>query len=261
MLVFANIFQPLINVFDKVLLFLHDNVGLGWGMSIIALTVIVRTLMIPLTYKQIKSMQAMQQLGPEIKALQAKYKGDRQRLNQEMMKFYKENNVNPLGSCLPLVLQMPVFISLFYLLKSEGNIQGGFFFITDLTAKATGPVLVVLIVLYIVSQVASTLIMTPPTADNTQRRIFLLLPFFFVVFIIRFPAGLILYWITTNTWTVGQSYVVRRMRQKQPAPVLATAAGGAGEPATVAAAVPDQPARKPPPPPRKKKKKRSGRRR
>ena len=115
MIPYANILQPIIDVFDAVLVFFHDTVGLQWGMSIIALTVTVRALLIPLTLKQFKSMQALQKLSPEIKALQAKYKDDRQRLNQEMMKFYQENKVNPFGSCLPLVLQLPVFFSLFYM--------------------------------------------------------------------------------------------------------------------------------------------------
>ena len=95
--VLANIFQPLIDVFDSVIRFFHDSVGLSWGMSIIALTVAVRTLLLPLTIKQFKSMARLQQLAPEMKALQGKYKEDKQRLQQETMKFYRENQVNPLG--------------------------------------------------------------------------------------------------------------------------------------------------------------------
>ena len=101
------------------LVFFHDTVGFSWGFSIIALTIVVRAALIPLTLKQFRSMQALQSLSPEIKALQAKYKDDRQRLNQEMMKFYQENKVNPFGSCLPLVLQLPVFFSLFYMLRKD----------------------------------------------------------------------------------------------------------------------------------------------
>ncbi|MFL5857878.1 MAG: YidC/Oxa1 family membrane protein insertase, partial [Solirubrobacteraceae bacterium] len=117
--VFANIFQPLIDVFEAVLKFFHDNVGLTWGMSIIAMTVVVRAAILPLTLRQMKSMRRMQELSPKIKELQAKYKGDKQRQNEEMMKFYRENQVNPLGSCLPLLLQLPVFISLFYMLRTD----------------------------------------------------------------------------------------------------------------------------------------------
>jgi YidC/Oxa1 family membrane protein insertase len=233
----ANVLQPLIDVFDHVLVFFHDSVGFSWGMSIIALTVCVRAVLIPLTLKQFRSMQSLQRLAPEIKQLQEKYKDDKQRLNQEMMKFYQENKVNPFGSCLPLVAQLPVFISLFYMLRKDlkhdicpgiteyaiahhttvaattcdqvdpGSAQ--FLFIPDLTAKATGLVLVVLLVLYVGSQLLSSVLMSV-TADRNQRFIMIALPFVFVPFIQSFPAGLIVYWITTNLWTVGQQYVIRR---------------------------------------------------
>ncbi len=157
--VLANIFQPLIDVFDAVIRFFHDQVGLSWGLSIIALTVVVRAILVPLTYKQMKSMQAMQKLAPEMKALQAKYKDDKQRQQQELMALYKEHQVNPFGSCLPLVAQMPVFLSLFYMLRHDlrHDICGQtlkacgkvghpekFLFVHDITDKATGGVLVVL---------------------------------------------------------------------------------------------------------------------
>jgi YidC/Oxa1 family membrane protein insertase len=301
----ANIFQPLIDALESVMLFFHDNIGFGWGFSIIFLTLVVRAALIPLTWKQIKSMQAMQRVAPQIKELQAKYKDDKQRLQQETMKFYQENKINPLASCLPLALQMPVFISLFYMLRKDlrhdicpdinpptvpnpkpcGSSEASqFFFIPDITDKATGAVLVTLIVLYIGSQLLSSIFMST-TADRNQRLIMMGLPFFFVPFVIGFPAGLLVYWITTNLWTVGQGLVVRRLA---PHPHAATAgAGGAALPTGARAAAPErrrrsrdqeedgaasapapapaaekQPARAaaPPPPPRKKKK-RSGRRR
>src|SRR5436305_10558450 len=115
----ANIFQPLIDVFEAVLKFFHDDVGASWGWSIVLMTVAVRALLIPLTFKQFKSMQKLQQLAPQLKAIQAKYKEDKQRQQQEIMKFYKENNVNPFASCLPLLLQLPVFIGLFYMLRKS----------------------------------------------------------------------------------------------------------------------------------------------
>src|SRR5256886_5093700 len=119
MFISANVIQPLIDAVDAILVFFHDNVGLSWGLSIIALTLVVRAALIPLTLKQFKSMQRLQQLQPEIKAIQAKYKDDKQRQNQEMMKFYQENKVNPLGSCLPLVFQLPVFLPPFYMLRTD----------------------------------------------------------------------------------------------------------------------------------------------
>src|SRR5436305_4207291 len=118
MLLAANIFQPLIDVFEAVLKFFHDG-GISWGWSIVLLTVCVRAILVPLTLKQLRSMQKLQHLAPQLKVIQAKYKQDKQRQQQEIMKFYKENNVNPFASCLPLVLQLPVFIGLFYTLRKN----------------------------------------------------------------------------------------------------------------------------------------------
>jgi YidC/Oxa1 family membrane protein insertase len=295
----ANIFQPLIDALESVMLFFHDNIGFSWGLSIIFLTIVVRAALIPLTFKQIRSMQAMQRVAPEIKALQAKYKDDKQRLQQETMKFYQENKINPFASCLPLVLQMPVFISLFYMLRKDlrhdicpdinppqvanpkpcGSTDASqFFFIPDITDRAHGAVLVTLVVLYVGSQLVSSLFMTT-TTDRNQRLLMLALPFFFVPFVINFPAGLLVYWITTNLWTVGQGFVVRRLSPHPSAPGAGTATVG-GLPSATRAAAPEERRRRPPdrsedgasaekaaprssapPPPPRKKKKRSGRRR
>ncbi len=257
MLVAANIFQPLIDVFEAVLKAIHSTIGGSWGWSIVLLTILIRAILLPLTVKQFHSMQRLQRLQPELKAIQNKYKEDKQRQQQELMKFYKENQVNPLGSCLPLVAQLPVFISLFYMLRTSlradicpqvqpnahlvnGHWVGisnahtvpcgphngaGFLFIPDLTNKATGAVLVVLVILYVGTQLASSIMMSSPTMDQTQRRIMMFLPVVFVVFIINFPAGVLVYWITTNAWTMGQQYVIkRRLGPVTPAP----AAGGDG---------------------------------
>src|SRR5437588_10938974 len=119
MLITANIFQPLVDIFEPILKFFHSSLGVSWGFSIVLLTVAVRAVLLPLAIKQFHSMQRLQQHMPELKALQNKYKDDKQRQQQEIMKFYKENNVNPFGSCLPLLAQIPVFISLFYMLRSS----------------------------------------------------------------------------------------------------------------------------------------------
>ena len=260
MFISANIFQPLIDVFQSVLIFFHNSLGVQWGWSIVLLTVCVRAVLLPLTVKQFHSMQKMQQLAPEMKAIQAKYKEDKERQNQEMMKFYQENGVNPLGSCLPLVLQLPVFISLYYMLRKSLRIdicpqtQPGahmvngkwvghqrlahacpagpttareFLFIPDLTNKASGAVLVVLIVLYVGTQLASSMMMASPTMDPTQRKLMMFLPLVFVLFVINFPAGVIVYWITTNTWTMCQQYIIKR-RIGPVTPVGGTAVAAAG---------------------------------
>ena len=216
----ANVLQPLIDVADAILKFWHDDVGFSWGVSIIMLTVVVRLLILPLTFKQVRSMQELQRLQPEMKRIQERYKEDRQRMNQEMMKLYQEHKVNPLGSCLPILLQLPFFIALFYLLRGDefqNDIAGeeSFLFIDNLAEPASGGTLVVLIVLYVVTQLISMLI-TTVTADPTQRRIMLALPFVFVIFVINFEAGLIVYWITTNVWTIGQQLAVRKLFPKPP---------------------------------------------
>jgi YidC/Oxa1 family membrane protein insertase len=325
--IIQSILQPLIDVFQSVLTFFHNSVGVSWGWSIVLLTICVRTVLIPLTVKQFHSMQKMQMLAPEMKALQAKYKEDKERQQQEMMRFYKENGVNPLGSCLPLAAQLPVFISLYYMLRTSLRVDicpgiqrlhnhgvlstahtvpcgphGGasFLFIPDLTNKASGAVLIVLIVLYVGTQLASSMMMASPTMDPTQRKLMMALPLVFVLFVISFPAGVLVYWITTNLWPMGQQSILqRRIGPVRPAVASAPPAGptsmistaksppkddgGADDGDTSSngsgsgglsglirgrskadkekAAVAAQPRSGPPPRPPRKKKKRSGRRR
>jgi YidC/Oxa1 family membrane protein insertase len=299
----ANVLQPLIDACQWILEFWHDLIGdfpNSWGWSIILMTFTVRIAILPLTFKGVKSMQRLQVLQPKIKEIQERYKDDKQRMNQEVMAFYQREKVNPLGSCLPLLLQIPFFISLFYLLRSDefkADIADnpGFYAIDNLAEKVTDPVLLgVLIVLYVGTQLAASAV-TAISADPTQRRIMFALPFVFVIFIINFQAGLIVYWITTNVWTIGQQLMVRKLypkpepldprdavtESKAPArgkpPRAAPAAsdgsnGGAAEAAKTEAAKTKTktkakatagdggPAKAPPQSPRKKKK-RSGRRR
>ncbi|MEA2331104.1 MAG: YidC/Oxa1 family rane protein insertase [Thermoleophilaceae bacterium] len=284
-----SVLQPLIDACEAVLRFWHNLLGDfpgSWGWSIILLTFTVRLVILPLTFKGVKSMQRLQTLQPEIKRIQERYKDDRQRMNQEVMAFYQREKVNPLGSCLPLLLQIPFFISLFYLLRSDSfkadiADNPGFLFIDDLAAKVTDPVLLgVLIVLYVGTQLAASAV-TALSADPMQRRIMFALPFVFVIFIVNFEAGLIVYWITTNVWTIGQQLLVKKLypkpepvgpsaeegpkpaRGKPPAEKAAAADGDGGGTATAAKVVSDGnggPAKAPPRSPRKKKK-RSGRRR
>ena len=290
----ANVLQPLIDVCDAVLQFWHDllgDFGGSWGVAIIMLTFTVRIAILPLTFKGVKSMQRLQTLQPEIKRIQERYKDDKQRMNQEVMAFYQREKVNPLGSCLPLILQIPFFISLFYLLRDDKFKEGlgdnrAFLIIDDLADKVTDPVVLgILIVLYVGTQLAASAV-TAISADPMQRRIMYALPFVFVIFIINFEAGLIVYWITTNVWTIGQQLLVRKLYPK-PEPVAADDDKEArkparGKPATVMAAADGGDSAKaakagktakgspggggngrgskPPPAPRRKKK-RSGRRR
>lgn len=322
MFIAANVieeaFSPLISVFEAVLVFIHnDLVGGSWGLAIIGLTIVIRAILLPLTVKQFRSMQELQRLAPQLKALQEKYKDDKQRQQQEIMAFYREHKVNPFASCLPLLLQLPVFISLFYMLRTDlkkhicgpqlvehynalhhkaltavselpssfisktscqsvAPSSGKFLFLPDVTNKATGIALIVLLVLYVGSQLASTLLMSA-SADPNQRRMMLVIPLFFVIILYSYPAGLLVYWITTNLWTIGQGWFVRRSLGVPPGtpPAGDTDKGagsdggapagigkilGRGQPAPEPALAGAGPKSAPPPPPRKKKK-RSGRRR
>jgi YidC/Oxa1 family membrane protein insertase len=290
----ANVLQPLIDACEAVLKFWHDLIGDfdgSWGWSIILLTFTVRILILPLTFKGVKSMQRLQTLQPEIKRIQERYKDDKQRMNQEIMAFYQREKVNPLGSCLPLILQLPFFIALFYLLRSDEfqadiSDNPGFGPIDNLADTVThDPVLLgALIVLYIGTQLAATAV-TAISADPMQRRIMLALPFVFVIFIINFEAGLIVYWITTNVWTIGQQLLVKKLypkpepigpreeeevskpaRGKPPAPkpsgaAAAVAAGSSSKQRSAPKGGGNGGPRKAPPPSPRKKKKRSGRRR
>src|SRR3954447_24932024 len=227
MLIFANVVQPLVDVCRSILEFWHNLIGDfagSWGVAIILLTFTVRLAILPLTFKGVKSMQRLQALQPEIKEIQARYKDDRQRMNQEVMAFYQREKVNPLGSCLPLALQIPFFISLFYLLRSpefKADIAGNAAFgpTNDMAEKIVfgeQPVLLItLIVLYVGTQLAASAV-TAFSADPTQRRIMFAMPFVFTIFIVNFQAGLIVYWITTNVWTIGQQLVVKKLYPKPP---------------------------------------------
>ncbi len=222
---YLALLAPLEHVFRHILNGLHQ-VGLPWAWSIVALTVIVRMLLVPLTVRQIHSMQRMQVFAPQMKEIQKKYKGDRQRQNEELMKFYREHNINPAASCLPLLAQFPVFIGLYYSLrhfahepasKHPGSLSW-LHFVPSIAAHATthwsG---YILLAVYVGSQLASTYFMAG-TMQQSQRVLMYVLPFAFIFVIARFPVGLVLYWMTTNLWTVGQGLITRRLIPKTPPP-------------------------------------------
>ena len=218
-MIVAGILGPIEDLLAAVIDWLgpHGAIGLPWAWAIVALTVLVRMALVPLTVKQIHSMQNLQRHAPEMKEIQRKYKGDRTKMNEELMKFYKENSINPASSCLPILFQIPIFISLFFVLRdfedTTDYVQGdslewlGLVNITEPASEGWG---VLLLVIYVASQLASTYFMSA-TMERTQRMIFFALPFLFIPFIINFEAGLVLYWATTNLWTVGQGVVTRRL--------------------------------------------------
>jgi YidC/Oxa1 family membrane protein insertase len=215
-----SILAPLENAVRWVLERFHYNLGFTWAWAIVGTTILVRVLLVPLTVRQIHSMQALQRHAPEMKEIQRKYKGDRQRMNEEMMKFYRENKINPAASCLPLVAQAPVFISLYLVLRNfsrhvpAGSDLSWLHFVPDITAKAnSGWYGYVLLATYAASQVTSTYFMSQ-SMDKLQRRLMMVLPLIFITVIARFPIGLVIYWVTTNLWTVGQGLITRRLVPK-----------------------------------------------
>ena len=214
-----------------------DHLGLPWAWAIVGVTIVVRLFLVPVMVKQIHSMQAMRSHMPEMKRIQEQYKDDRQRKQEELMKFYKENKINPAASCLPIVIQIPVFISLYLVIRHHithetENISWLFGFVPDITQSLTAHWSGwVLIVVYVVSQMASSYYMSA-SMERSQRILMIFMPLIFVIFIINppagavkthdgnkvvsgFPVGLLIYWVTTNLWTVGQGLVTRQLT---PAP-------------------------------------------
>ncbi len=278
MITYAGILSPIEAVLEDLLVWIHETASLSWAWSIIALTAIVRLVIFPITAKQTRSSLAMQRLAPYQKQLQAKYKDDRAALNQAVMEFYRDNKVNPLASCLPLLIQIPIFLALFFVLKdfsapsgtsSDFSWLGSFvddirqhinngMSAKDMAAadpdveKNWGAAGWILLLVYIGSQMLSTVTMM--TSPNPQQKwIFLLLPLFFAPFILQFPVGVMLYWITTNLWSLFQYLLVVRFtdtdkevvlpvdskgRKKVVAPKASntgsgsSSAGGAGTPPT-----------------------------
>jgi YidC/Oxa1 family membrane protein insertase len=223
----ASPLTPIENILTDVLTWLHITGGLPWAWSIVVLTVMVRMLLVPVAVKQIHSMQSLQMHAPEMKAIQQRFKADRSKQSEELMKFYKENKINPYASCLPLVFQIPIFISLYYTLRHfEKDVASlpqyagdslswlGLVDITEPVKDGWGPLL---IAIYVGSQLTSTYLMSTSMQSKAQRWMIMVLPIVFLPFILRFPAGLMIYWLTTNLWTTGQGIVTRR---QMPKPVI-----------------------------------------
>jgi YidC/Oxa1 family membrane protein insertase len=275
-LTLLSILGPIEDILTWALEAFHTTFGLTWAWSIVALTITVRMLLVPLTVRQIHSMQRMQAHLPEMKAIQQRYKTDRRRQNEELMKFYRENQINPASSCLPIIPQIPIFFALYFVLRDfddeiypqyPASDLGWLSFVPDITANITDHWSgYVLLAVYVASQVASTWFM--PTQSRGQRIIFLLLPFVFAFFILdppggtTFPVGLLIYWMTTNLWTVGQGIVTRGLRTKpETAPAKRSSRtppkAERAEPATAAAPeTPEDGAPKPAGPPKRVKRKR-----
>ena len=225
-MIVGGVLSPIENLLTELLTWFHDSVGLPWAWSIVALTVLVRILLVPLAIRQIHSMQSLQMHAPEMKAIQQRYKHDRQKQSEELMKFYRENKINPYASCLPIVFQIPIFIALFFVLRDfeeeifpmfpESSLEWlGLVDITQDTREGWGPLL---LVVYVISQLTSTWLMSTQMQSTAQRVLIMVLPIFFIPFILNFPSGLMIYWLTTNLWTTGQGIVTRRLMPRPVAP-------------------------------------------
>ena len=213
---FQNLFSPIVNVMGAVLLYFHQTLGVPWWLSIVMLTVIVRSLMFPLTVKQVRSMRAMQDLKPRMDRVRAQFKDNPQRQREEMAKLYQDQGVNPLGGCLPILIQMPIFIGIFYVIRKFGGTpgrtppeyesftQGGILWFQNLSQADP---YYLLPIISAITMLAATEI-TAKNLDPQQRWLMRLLPVGFTVFLLNFPAGLFVYWITSNLMTLGQNYVI-----------------------------------------------------
>ncbi len=243
------IIEQLKDLFDDVITWMYDDLGIAWGLGIVLITFLSRLVVLPLTLRSMKGMRELQALQPHMKEIQEKYKDDRQRLQREQMALFQEHGVNPLASCLPLLLQVPVFFALYSLLNSqsfkdqlEASGTPGWLFIDDLAQHPEGAVTVVLVLLAVASSFALILVNpSPSTGGASQRWLFAgLFALITVFFIPNAPAGVAVYWIASGVWALGQQGVIRVVWPLPPVPT----------PEEVRATKP------PPPPPRKKKRRR-----
>ena len=232
---FQTLFSPIVNIMGTVLLYFHQNLGLQWWLAIILLTIIIRTLLFPLTVRQVRSMRAMQELRPEMDKIRSKFKDNRQKQQEEQMKLFQENKVNPLGGCLPLLIQMPIIIGIFYVIRKFGGgvagaeaeypsfTTGGILWFQNLTDHDP---LYILPVLSAVTMLASMEI-TNKAMEPQQRWLMRLMPLGITVFLWSFPAGLFVYWITSNIITFVQNYAIYNYGPGKKVPATTSNAQGA----------------------------------
>jgi YidC/Oxa1 family membrane protein insertase len=208
----VHLLRPLIDSEEWLLERLH-SIGLGWGLAIVGLTLLVRVCTLPLVVRQLKAQREMRSHMPELRALRDRHKKDPERLREETMEYYRRHGINPLASFAPLLIQIPVFISLYYLMRTDVKSglfgDAGFLFIPDLSIRPHGAVLVALLLSYLVTQTATSLIATR-ALQGGQRGLMLALPLLFVGIVTRVPAGLAVYWLTTSLWSLGQQLVFWR---------------------------------------------------
>ncbi|MBI3390663.1 MAG: membrane protein insertase YidC [Deltaproteobacteria bacterium] len=204
--------------------FSHRITG-NYGIDIILLTVTIKILFIPLTQRSFKSMKAMQKLQPQMAKIRERYKDTPEEMNKEIMELYRRHKVNPLGGCLPMVLQMPVFLGLYAALSHAVELRHAPFFlwITDLSAPDrlgslaipfVSPPGIPVLTLLMGGSMFLQQWMTPSTGDPQQQRVMMIMPLMFTFMFVSFPAGLTLYWLVNNLLTIGQQYVINRPERR-----------------------------------------------
>jgi YidC/Oxa1 family membrane protein insertase len=200
-------FSPIARPLLFVLKFFYSFVG-NYGLAIILLTVIIKALFWPLTQKSYTSMKAMQKLQPEMQKLRERFKNDRDRMNREVMELYKKNRVNPLGGCLPMVVQIPVFFALYRVLLSSIELRHApfVFWLTDLSAK--DPYYITPLIMGGTMFIQQK--MTPSSMDPKQAKLFMLMPVVFTFLFLNFPSGLVIYWLVNNLLTILQQYFINK---------------------------------------------------
>lgn len=205
---FGNKFAFLVKPLLKVLAYFY-GVTQNYGWSIIFLTIIIKLLFFPLTHKSFKSMKGMQKIQPYVKVIQERNKDDRQKMNEELLELYKKHKVNPVGGCLPMLLQIPVFIALYHALFFSIELRGAPFigWITDLSVQDPYYVTPVLMGITMFLQQK----MTPSVGDPMQQKIMMFLPIIFTFLFISFPAGLVIYWTVNNMLTISQQYYIYKV--------------------------------------------------
>ena len=206
--------------FYSILLWINGLVG-NWGWAIILFTLLIKMLLFPLTYKGMMSMQKLKDLAPKMKALKEKYKGNPSQMNVKMMEMYKNEKVNPMGGCLPLLLQIPVFFALYRVLLNAVELEGAPWILWIENLAMMDPYYV-LPVLMGVSMWFQQRITPSNFQDPLQEKIFKWFPVLMTVFFVYFPSGLVLYWLVNNLFTIAQQYYINRMYAKQKANAIAT---------------------------------------
>ncbi|GHT89853.1 membrane protein insertase YidC [Betaproteobacteria bacterium] len=196
-----------------VLEFIHSLIG-NWGWSIVALTVLIKLLFFPLSAASYKSMARMRTMTPKLMALKARYADDKAKLNQEMMKLYQTEKINPLGGCLPILVQIPVFIALYWVLLGAVEMRGApwILWITDLSAA--DPYYVLPVIMMASMFIQTRLNPTPP--DPIQAKMMLIMPLVFGIMFFFFPAGLVLYWVVNNVLSIAQQWQINRLLDSKP---------------------------------------------